>query len=307
MKQNLSPRLTKLKIKNKIKSLISRFIYISKFYNSNHMNGSIYPGIIITDGIGIKEIDGHKIYFDPEDKFLLNTLVHYESSERFVTELIKKFLKRGMNGINIGANVGYYTLLMARQVGHEGRIFSFEPFLHTVKILRRTVEENGYKNIEIIQKAVSNKTGKEKILVTPSAMHNIITPLENPELHKIIIDTTTIDDFLNDKKLKIDFIMMDAEGSEPRILEGMKNTIVDNPEMDIITEYNAFPLRIAGVGGEAFLDKILQLGFSIFNIDDPIQKVLPITKEEVLKRYPDEDMKTRLTNLYLTRNPSKFT
>ena len=101
--------------------------------------------ITIEGDIGIKKIDEHIIYFDHKDEFLLNALTNYESSEKFVTELIKKNVTKDMTAINIGANVGYYTLLLARQVGEKGFVYSFEPFLHTVKILKTTIEKNGYK------------------------------------------------------------------------------------------------------------------------------------------------------------------
>jgi len=262
-------------------------------------------GITFSNGFGIKKIDGHIIYFDDKDEFLLNTLTNYESSEKFVTQLIKKNVTKDMIAVNIGANVGYYTLLLARQVGTEGKVYSFEPFSPTVINLKKTIKKNGYNNVEIIPKAVSNNTRIDEITVTPSVMYNIITSAETPYLKKIKINVISLDDFLSDKNLKIDFIMMDAEGSEPYILDGMKQTIEHNPNLEIITEFNEFALTIAGTKGEDFYEKIRGFGFYVYNIDDTIQKVKPITKNELLMRYPYECMTTKITNLYLTKNLHK--
>ena len=258
----------------------------------------------IENNIGIKKIDNHIIYFNHEDEFLFQWIKGLESSEKFVTDLIKKNVTEGMTAVNIGANVGYYTLVLARQVGENGNVYSFEPFSDTVKNLKRTVKENGYNNVKIIPKAVTNKTGIDKMTVTPSCAHNIITPMDG-NLEKIEIDVTTLDDFFADKNPKVDFIMMDAEGSEPYIFDGIKKLVENNPDLEIITEYNAFPLGIVGTSGEDFYKKIKNYGFYIYNIDELTHKVVPITKYELLTRYPDEGMETRLTNLYLTKNPNK--
>ena len=94
----------------------SRFIGTTAQY----FYAKVFGNITIKDDIGIKQIDGHSIYFDPKDKFLHNQLKFYQLTEKFLTKLIKKNVTKDMTTINIGANVGYYTLLLARQVGKGG-------------------------------------------------------------------------------------------------------------------------------------------------------------------------------------------
>jgi len=75
---------------------------------------------------------------------------------------------------------------------------------------------------------------------------------------------------------------MDAEGYEPKILDGMKNTLENNPTMQILTEYNPHTLQIAKTSGQKFLEKLEEFGFSIqvIDIDGQPQNYI---KDDILK------------------------
>lgn len=249
-----------------------------------------------------RRIDGHVIYFNPNDKVLLETFSKDEY-EKATTDAVMRLIKPGMNVINIGANIGYFTLLIARQVGPYGKVFAFEPSSSTAKFIQKNVDANGYKNVEVHVKAVSNKRGKADFWIGGSSTHSFLSEMKTqsyPQLTKVEVETTTIDDFLGEKNIKIDFIMMDAEGSEKYILEGMSKTLKNNPDMEIITEYNPYTLKLAETDGTSFLNLIENLDFSIYIIDEIDNKIKPITKEQILEKiiYPN------LTNLYLTKKLS---
>lgn len=255
-----------------------------------------------TNSIVEKNVDGHTLFFDSHDKILLETFSKDEY-EKATTGAVKKLVKKGMNVINIGANIGYFTLLMARQVGPTGKVLAFEPFPSTAKFLQKNVENNGYKNVEVHVKAVSNKQGKAAFWVGGSSTHSFLSELKTqsyPQLTKVEVETTTIDDFLKEKDNKIDFMMMDAEGSEQYILEGMKRTLETNPDIEIIAEYNPYTLKLAETDEMSFLNLIERLGFSIFLIDEKDGEIKPTTKEKIFENitYPN------LANLYLAKKSS---
>jgi hypothetical protein len=108
-----------------------------------------------------------------------------------------------------------------------------------------------------------------------------VTSASNKEYDSIEIITTTVDDYF-DENLKIDFLIMDAEGYEPKILDGMKNTLENNPTMQILTEYNPHTLQIAKTSGQKFLEKLEEFGFSIqvIDIDGQPQNYI---KDDILK------------------------
>jgi hypothetical protein len=96
------------------------------------------------------------------------------------------------------------------------------------------------------------------------------------------VDAISLDQYFSNKDIQIDFIKMDAEGSEPRIFEGMKNLIINNPNLTIICELNPPLISAASVDPQKFLEKIRSYGFILRYIDvDSIPKEASI--EELLQ------------------------
>ena len=229
--------------------------------------------------IGHKEIDDHIIYFYLQDRSYLEPFSQNKFYEYEETTILKKLLKKDMNVINIGANIGYFTLLAAREVGPQGKIFAFEPFPKTVELLQKNVDVNGYSNVDVVPMAVSDKTGTAKLALKPDSTHNFISndiseydTIDVPltinqrrnfisEYDTIDVPLTTIDEYI--KNQKIDFVIMDAEGFEPLILNGMAKTLEKNPHIQIITEYNPYTLEVAGNTGEKFIEIMENLEFNL--------------------------------------------
>ena len=102
-------------------------------------------------------VEGHKMFLDSVDTFHLCTNGYHEPIE---TDLIKKHVKRGDVVLDLGANIGYFTLILPRLVGEEGKVFAFEPDPENFALLKKNVEINSYQNVVLVQKAVSNRNGK---------------------------------------------------------------------------------------------------------------------------------------------------
>ena len=239
-------------------------------------------GIILLDGItAYKKVDEHIIHFYLQDRTYLEPFSQNLLYEQEETTLLKKLLKKDMNVINIGANIGYFTLLAARQVGPQGKVFAFEPFPKTVELLQKNIDANGYSNVEVIPMAVSSKSGIAKLSTGGSSLHNIISSREIKEMTVIEIPQTSIDDFVSKKQIKIDFMIIDAEGSEPFILDGMKNTLENNPNLAIMIEFNPYTLDLAGSSAVEFLKIISNNEYLIYLIDETTQKVTPITVQQL--------------------------
>ncbi len=126
--------------------------------------------------------------------------------------------------LDIGANQGLFTIFASKIVGSCGKIYSFEPLKTQYELLETNLKINEIKNVEIIKKAVGNK--KTNVSFKGMAVYN-----ENEGN----IESTTIDEFVKAKKIqRIDFIKMDAEGYERKILLGGFNSLKTNlPNLSI--------------------------------------------------------------------------
>lgn len=159
-------------------------------------------------------------------------------------------IKEGNTVLDIGANIGYYTLLMSKMVGRSGKVYSFEPEPKNFEILQKNIQLNNIENVVLSNLAMSDKSGKAFMeLSNDSGQHRLSES-------GIEIQTTTIDEYFKD--VKIDFIKMDAEGSEGRIFKGMKQRLppplitefyyklLDNPIQffsDLANSYNLYDIR----------------------------------------------------------------
>ncbi len=201
-------------------------------------------------------VNGYSMFLDKGDSTGYST----KEYEKDTTELIKNNIKEGDVVIDLGANIGYYTLLMAKLVGKNGRVFAFEPEPKNLELLKRNIQLNTLKNITVIEKAVSNKVGEDNLYIDKKYIGSHTLYNEFTDKKPIKVEVTTIDKFFEDYKGKINFIKMDIEGSEYRALEGMSDLIIKN-NVKLIIEYATSRIIENGNTPNEFMSLIKSLGF----------------------------------------------
>ena len=266
--------------------------------------GRTYPAKIISKKLRsyLKQdyayVDGQKMYLDENDSLRLSINGIYEPKE---TEVVKKEIKKGYTVLDIGANIGYYTLIFAKLVGLEGKVYAFEPDPKNFEILKKNVQINNYKNVVLIQKAVSDRNGEINLVLEENntAGHNIRS--DNTDgMNTINVDMTSLDEYFKNFDGNIDFIKMDVEGSEFGVIKGMKSLLARSKNVKIMTEFDPFFIKKFGVVPEEFLDSFLQNHFKFYDLKKSHQKKLKeITKTELLKNYTIK--KENHTNLFLVK------
>jgi len=123
---------------------------------------------------------------------------------------------------DIGANIGAFSMLAAHYAKN-GMVYSFEPEKESFGLLKENVDLNNFKNIELINKAVSNKTGISNFYIsnTNAGGHSLYSSRADK---KITIPTISFEEFIEKNKIKkIDFLKMDCEGCEYDILYNCSN------------------------------------------------------------------------------------
>jgi len=251
------------------------------------------------------EINGQKMFLDSKDSLNLSTQGVYDPLE---TEIIKKTLKKGDIAVDIGANIGYYTLLFAKLVGETGKVFAFEPEPSNVELIKKNIAINWHRNVVVEQKAISDKSGKIKLYSNGSVL--AIQNSSNP--HKtnrhVLVDAVSLDDYFKKRRKRIDFIKMDIEGAEYLALKSMRSLLEKNEKIKMIIEFSPCFLKNAGAKPEEYLELLKNYGFALNWVSDNEKKIVPISAEKLLEKYPIEKLEKqtgenckRSTNLFCTK------
>jgi FkbM family methyltransferase len=231
-------------------------------------------------GLVLVNVQGSKMYVDTQDTGVAPYLLQWGVYEKDETALFKNIVKKDMTVVDVGANIGYYTLLAARLVGENGHVFAFEPDPKNFGLLSKNVALNGYKNVVPVQKAISSETGSAKLFLDKNNLGgHSLSEANVTKAAAVSVELTSIDDFFKNTNVKVDIVKMDVQGSEMKVLEGMTKTI-ENEALIILTELWPAGLRNAGVPAEAFLDKLVKSGFTIYKIAQIIE---PIDAAQLLK------------------------
>ena len=232
-----------------------------------------------------------KMFLHPNDAFRLS-IYGIHGTHDF--KIIKNNVKDGDNVIDLGANIGYFTLILAKLVGPTGKVFAFEPDPRNLALLKKNVEYNNYKNVIIVPKAVSNVNDKCTLYTGQKTFgQNKIYKPKNTKIQKFIpIDSETVrlDDFFKTNGLldKISFIKMDVEGAEFLALSGMKEILKLNKNIKIFTEAEISYLEDAGSSYDQFIDLLTENDFTFSLADNRSETLTKVNKSQLEKILNDE-------------------
>jgi FkbM family methyltransferase len=147
--------------------------------------------------------------------------------EPHLQTLIKEYVRPGATAYDVGANIGYVSLSLAKWVGASGQVFAFEPIPQSVAALRKNVEINRLSNIQILEVAVSDKRGKAIVRVSENlSTASLVWHQNDSSAMAIEIQTTSIDELVKAGSIsEPSFVKIDVEGAEDKVLLGMRDTL----------------------------------------------------------------------------------
>jgi FkbM family methyltransferase len=222
-------------------------------------------------GIALARVLGrHKMFLRTADRGFAGHVMLDGYWEIWLTQFLARMVQIGMTVIDVGANFGYYTLLMGDAVGPTGRVVAIEPNPEAVSLLRETVSLNGYASrTTIVAQALSDQEGSALLFCPDGEPKNaLLVPHRNyPGGQTVEISTLTLDS-IAEKTGKIDLIKIDAEGAEVAIARGMQELIRRDKPM-LVLEFNAarYP------NPEEFLDSLVNSYASVreLSLDGDLQ------------------------------------
>lgn len=172
----------------------------------------------------VKKLHTKQLLLVSPDEHIQRMIFYYGFYEREVILTLEKFLPATVF-IDIGANIGYYSIIAAKSALH---VYAFEPAKRSILSLKENIILNKLKNITILPYAVAS-VSKEQLLYlsddSNTGMNSLIAP-ENDSGETEIVKTIVFDEWYNQAVINGQLcIKIDAEGSEMEILQGMHQTI----------------------------------------------------------------------------------
>jgi FkbM family methyltransferase len=195
------------------------------------------------------------------------------------TRYFKKLVKPGMRVVDVGANIGYYTLLAQKLVGRRGKVWSFEPEGENFADLCGNIRlNNGLGTVMAIQKAVSDRDGRARMyLAKDSGAHSLVL---NWGGKSVGVETVKLDSII---KGRVDVVKTDTEGNEVAVLRGAERLLKRNRDIKLFVELQ---FRLLGKPYmDALADLLYDCGFRhLYLLDESEAKAKKVTLRE-LRRY----------------------
>jgi FkbM family methyltransferase len=200
----------------------------------------------------------YKMFVDSDDVGLSAHLLMDGYWEMWVTEAMVQLVKPGMVVADVGANLGYFAVLMGELVGPTGWVHAFEPNPAIAERLRRSVNSNfGQRCTTVHQVGLSDHDGEATLSVPPLEPKNATLAARHDGGADITIPIRRLDSF--PELDKVDFIKIDVEGHEEAVWRGMEGLLARGRPLTILLEFTADRYHDAG----GFIDLILSHGFSL--------------------------------------------
>ncbi|MGH2840228.1 MAG: FkbM family methyltransferase [Solirubrobacteraceae bacterium] len=191
--------------------------------------------------------------------------------EPSIAEALQRTVLPGHTVYDIGANVGYWTLVAARLTGPTGRVVAFEPVPWCADAVAANIALNELAHAEVRGVAVSDVSGLDRLIVTGDAGHSLLASVaSHPDpREEIDVDTVAIDDLVAGGVIPPpDVLKIDTEGAELRVLEGMRATLAGHGPRLICEVHNT---------NAAFAALMDEVGYRVTNLTN----ALPVTEAGV--------------------------
>lgn len=251
--------------------------------------------------IKVNEFNGSFLINPHSDIFY--RIISTKSYEPELVKLCLQYIDKNRDMIDVGANVGFYTVLFSQNIGESNKVLSIEPTKNGIKFLRHNIELNNVeKKVEIFEGAASNINGSTVIEIIEgkeeySSLGNIkYSGLENEKHIKEEVECITLDTLVKEKNLNPGFIKIDVEGCEHLVIQGAHRTLLANRPI-ILAEICELYLNKGGSSAKELIELIRSFKYDVYDVQNPSirfgksTKSFPVASNIIC--FPKE-MKTKL-------------
>ena len=219
-------------------SQVDKPTYIQRMYEEHHCRLFDYQELIRHTNVRSIEISADNIVVTTKDRGLKFAMVkldrriapiamlNFNDYEKDETNMIHRLIKDGDSVLDIGANIGWHSLNLAVSKRNT-QIYAFEPIPSTFRCLLRNIELNSIENVQYYNFGFSDEPGEFNFYYYPEGSGNasLANLSRRDSVSQVTCNLSTVDTFVQENKLCVDFIKCDVEGAELLVFKGAKNTI----------------------------------------------------------------------------------
>jgi len=199
-------------------------------------------------GIRSVRIGSDRVFVDSVDRYLAAWARKLRLRGAAVQRLIARELAADMIAVDVGANVGWHTLALARRVGVGGRVVALEPEPRAFELLGRAVWR--WPHIEARQLAAADYSGWATLYVAPVDQGDHCIVPSGEERQRVTVRAVSLDDVLADLP-RVDFVKVSAGGAEVMVLRGLRRTLATHGGVGVLCAVSPALLERAGAGADA--------------------------------------------------------
>lgn len=238
---------------------------------------SEFPAPLRVPGLPAFELFLHQ----REDRYISNDIRRDAVWEPLETAEVLKLVKPGGVFLDLGANIGYYSVVAALA---GARVVALEPEPGNFELLRRNVAHNRLAHVECVEAAAGPHSGSTELFLSDFNQGDHRLYANEGRATAIPVRQVKLDDFFRERESRIDVVKMDTQGSEVRILEGMPGLLEANRgRMSLILEFWPFGLQGAGDSAERMVELLAPLDLRVRKIEEHLGLVSDTTWDRLLE------------------------
>ncbi len=185
-------------------------------------------------------------------------ILKHGSYDSFISERVGGWIGGQGNAIDLGANIGYYSLLAATST--RGQVHSFEPEPHNFELLLGNIELNGLRNIHPIRKAAGDRRSTLRLYLSRKNAGDHRCFEAGKPRESVPVEVVRVDEELAGIQ-GVSFVKIDVQGFEERCVRGMEGILTGNRKVTVLSEFHPESIVASGAEPRAFLDFMESLGF----------------------------------------------
>jgi FkbM family methyltransferase len=223
--------------------------------------------------------------------------------------MARAHLRPGGTVVDVGANIGMFTVPLAKMVGPTGRVYAFEPHPRCAAVLRKNLTLNGLDGMaEVREKALYSYVGLANLYFSPKSVDNNgdhrIWPDPNEAREHVGVTVSTLDDELGGAK--VDLIKIDTQGCEQQVLLGAAATLARSPGVALSMELWALGLRHTGGSEFELIDRVEELGFTVRIENHETGELDLVDLNKVREFLKDNQLRELLCDMWCFKGPPSF-